>query len=182
MKNHGNFTNLTDQEWKKILVEDELLSGCNYLGYCVNETLRIDPSLRFSTIHEMAGGCQIGQFKILDKQPFIINIVGLQNNPAQWIEPEKYIPERFDPSSKFFLTPAGKRRHPMSYGPFLGGKRVCLGKTFAENIGKSILAIIFAQLSFEFEDPKIRFDKPASTFFHPQPTYRMIIKPLCELN
>lgn len=67
-------------------------------------------------------------------------------NPEQWGEPEKYIPERFDPASPYFLTPSGKRRHPMSYGPFLGGKRVCLGKTFAENIGKSILAIIFGQI------------------------------------
>jgi cytochrome P450 len=97
-------------------------------------------------------------------------------NPEQWSEPERYIPERFDPSSPYFLTPSGKRRHPMSYGPFLGGKRVCLGKTFAENIGKSILAIIFGQIEFDFENPSIRFDKPASTFFHPQPNYRVIAK------
>ena len=64
----------------------------------------------------------------------------------------------------------------MSYGPFLGGKRVCLGKTFAENIGKSILAIIFGQIEFDFEDQSIRYDKPASTFFHPQPNYRVIVK------
>lgn len=55
----------------------------------------------------------------------------------------------------------------MSYGPFLGGKRVCLGKTFAENIGKTILAIIFSTLELDFIDPNIRYDKPASTFFHP---------------
>jgi cytochrome P450 len=41
----------------------------------------------------------------------------------------------------------------MSYGPFLGGKRVCLGKTFAENIGKTILSILFTSLDFEFVDP-----------------------------
>lgn len=46
---------LDSSDWKKILLEDELLSGCNYLGFCVAETLRIDPSLRFSTIHEISG-------------------------------------------------------------------------------------------------------------------------------
>lgn len=32
----------------------------------------------------------------------------------------------------------------MSFGPFLGGKRVCLGKTFAENVLKSLLPIILS--------------------------------------
>jgi hypothetical protein len=57
MRKHGDFSNIGDSEWKKILLDDELLSGCNYLGYCVNETLRLDPSLRFSTIHQMEGEC-----------------------------------------------------------------------------------------------------------------------------
>ena len=63
-------------------------------------------------------------------------------NPKEWIEPLKYMPERFDPESKWSLTPAGNKRHPWSFGPFLGGKRVCLGKTFAESIGKLIIPMI----------------------------------------
>lgn len=77
-------SNLNNEEWKKILLDDELLNDCSYLGYCVNETLRIDPSLRFSTVHEIAGGCTISKYKILDGQEFIINIYGLQTNPEQW--------------------------------------------------------------------------------------------------
>ncbi|MFS8160466.1 MAG: cytochrome P450, partial [Candidatus Roizmanbacteria bacterium] len=61
----------------------------------------------------------------------MINIYHLHNNPDEWITPHLYIPERFDPESPFYLTPYGTKRHPMSYGPFLGGKRICLGKTFA---------------------------------------------------
>lgn len=72
----------------------------------------------------------------------MINIYHLHHNPEEWITPEKFIPERFDPESPFYLTPKGTKRHPMSYGPFLGGKRICLGKTFAENMGKCMLAII----------------------------------------
>ena len=68
----------------------------------------------------------------------------LHHNPKEWIEPESYIPERFDPTSRYYLTPSGEKRHSMSYGPFLGGKRVCLGKTFAENIGKCVMPIIMS--------------------------------------
>jgi cytochrome P450 len=76
------FNDVSADAWKKIILDDELLSTCNYLSYVVNEVLRIDPSLRFSTIHEMAGACQIGPYNIMDGQRFIIYIHGLQNNPA----------------------------------------------------------------------------------------------------
>ena len=63
----------------------------------------------------------------------------LHRNPKQWHEPEEFIPERFDPSSKYFLTPEGKKRHPMAFVPFSGGKRICTGKTFAEIVGKFVV-------------------------------------------
>ena len=76
----------------------------------------------------------------------------MHHNPKEWIDHDTFIPERFDPNSKYFLTPSGNKRHPMSFGPFLGGKRICLGKTFAESILKCILPVIFNQVDFEFED------------------------------
>ena len=66
------------------------------------------------------------------------------HNPDEWIEPESFIPERFDPLSKYFLTPKGTKRHPMSYGPFFGGRRICIGKTFTEILGRGILGVIFS--------------------------------------
>ena len=66
----------------------------------------------------------------------------VQVNPKEWIDPMKYVPERFDSESKWSLTPAGTKRHPMSFGPFLGGKRICMGKSFAESIGKLLISMI----------------------------------------
>ena len=63
----------------------------------------------------------------------------------------------------------------MSFSPFLGGRRVCLGKTFAESIGKCVLAVIMNQIQFEFVDPNVKEDKPANTFIHEQPIYRMYV-------
>jgi cytochrome P450 len=48
----------------------------------------------------------------------------------------------------------------MSYGPFLGGKRVCLGKTFAENIAKTIVPNIISQVKFRFLKPIHYEEKP----------------------
>jgi retinoid hydroxylase len=62
------------------------------------------------------------------------------------------VSERFDPESPWRLTPSGKQRQPSSYIPFLGGKRVCLGKTFAENAFKTIMPLILNEFEFEFID------------------------------
>jgi cytochrome P450 len=58
-------------------------------------------------------------------------------------------------------TPKGEKRHPMSYGPFLGGKRICLGKTFAELFVKVICAIILYKYDIEFVDKECYEKKPA---------------------
>ena len=66
----------------------------------------------------------------------------------------------------------------MSFGPFLGGRRVCLGTTLAESIGKCVLAVMMTQIQFDFVDPKVRENKPAATFFHETPTYRLYVNEL----
>ena len=105
-------------------------------------------------------------YKILKEQSISINMTYLQNNPEHWQRPLEYIPERFDPNSPFYLRPDGKKRHPMCFGPFLGGKRICLGKTFAESAAKCVLALNFGQLDFTFVDEKVRNEKPPNTLTH----------------
>jgi cytochrome P450 len=89
-----------------------------------------------------------------------VYIRGLHHNPDEWKEPEKFVPERFDPYSEWFLTPSGAKRHPMSFGPFLGGHRICLGKTFALSSLKRVLPIIIMLLDFEFVDKIVYTKKP----------------------
>lgn len=51
------------------------------------------------------------------------------------------------------MTPSGSKRHPMSFGPFLGGKRICIGKTFAETSSKFIVAMLLKKVpNLEFVD------------------------------
>jgi len=97
----------------------------------------------------------------------------LQKNKEEWIEPLAYIPERFDAKSRYYLAPSGKKRHPMSYGPFLGGKRVCIGKTFAELIAKFVVS------SFIYKFPHLEFcDKANYTSLPRYNTSNEIMIPL----
>jgi cytochrome P450 len=68
-----------------------------------------------------------------------ISIAHMCNNKSEWREPERFIPERFDPKSEWALTPSGNKRNPFSYAPYLGGSRICLGKSFVESVGKVLL-------------------------------------------
>lgn len=76
----------------------------------------------------------------------------LCNDPNEWIQPEKFIPERFDPASAYYLTPAGNKRNPFSFSPFLGGMRICLGKTFIEEVSKVTLPNLMKHFDFNLED------------------------------
>jgi cytochrome P450 len=48
----------------------------------------------------------------------------------------------------------------MSFSPFLGGKRICVGKTFAETSFRTVLPVIMNSFDFDFEDVKIKENKP----------------------
>ncbi len=87
--------------------------------------------------------------------------------------PEEFIPDRFDPKSPYYLTPDGKKRHPLSFGPFLGGKRICLGKTFAENFGKCVLSVVISQMDFTFTNSEHYKIKPPQLFVKDLPPYNV---------
>ena len=48
----------------------------------------------------------------------------------------------------------------MSFTPFLGGKRICAGKTFVEFFAKTLIPPFIMNFDFEFVDEKVKFDKP----------------------
>ena len=80
---------------------------------------------------------------------------GMHKSSAEWQRPHEFLPERFDSESPLFLTPDGKKRHPMSWAPFSGGKRICFGKTFAESNLKIILTYFTQFFDFEYVDKNL---------------------------
>ena len=84
--------------------------------------------------------------------------IGLQysaHDPDQWKQPDLYKPDRFDPASPWYLRPDGGRRNVFASSPFLGGVRVCLGKTFAEITLRVTIPLWFH--CFKFEHVKEEF-------------------------
>lgn len=53
------------------------------------------------------------------------------------------------------MTPDGSKRLPFAFSPFLGGKRICLGKTFAEIVAKFVVPALLGRLQFSYVDKEI---------------------------
>ncbi|CDW78703.1 cytochrome family subfamily polypeptide 55 precursor [Stylonychia lemnae] len=166
---------ISKEEWLQKLSLDEIQSQWKYIFMIAQENLRIEPPLRKSTPQIVTQDIEILGKKILKGMPIIFHFLGLQRNPNEWPEPMQFIPERFDPSSKHFLTAEGKKRKSGSFTPFLGGRRICLGKTFAENIIKCVTPVITSRLDFEVLKPEYRERKPPNGLFA-EPVYLMKVK------
>jgi cytochrome P450 len=93
-------------DWVKVLTYDNI-QNLNYIGMCTSESLRIDNPVLLSFDVKLKETIDLCGFMIKDSTIIHINIWELHHNPDQWINHKEYIPERFDPESKYYLTPSG---------------------------------------------------------------------------
>lgn len=100
----------------------------------------------------MSQNCQCGPLNIRKGDLLSISMFHLCNNASEWIEPRKFIPERFNSESKYYLTPKGTKRNPYSFSPFLGGMRICIGKTFVEAVSKFVIPTMLTEFKWEFPE------------------------------
>ncbi len=91
---------------------------------------------------------------------FVVHIKGIHRNPNEWQRPSEFLPERWDSNNTLSLTPSGQKRDPMSFVPFMGGKRVCFGKTFAEISGRLVTTMLVNAFQFEFVEERFQTEFP----------------------
>ena len=87
----------------------------------------------------------------------------MQNDPEQWKDPNLFIPERFDFSNDWSKTKDGKKRNPHAFAPFMGGSRICLGKTFAEIMLRFTIPLYYHFFDIELVKPEHKKDRPFVT-------------------
>lgn len=138
---------LPRREMMRRFLSVDNLNDMDFLNRVICEALRWQAPVGGSSNFLAQADIQLGKYKLLKGDGAQVMIYGLHFNSTQWQRPHEFLPERFDPKSPLFLTPAGKKRHPMSFVPFSGGSRVCFGKTFAE----ANLRIVTTYLSQHFE-------------------------------
>lgn len=152
----------------------EVAEQFEYLRLCFLETLRIDPPVPESIYGAFTETVVLNGVTVPKGDKILIAMDYIQNDPKHWQQPTKFIPERFDSSSEFYLAPNGKPRHPYAFSPFLGGQRICLGKSFAEKITVFTLSLLLWHYDFKLVDKKFSENKPKINVMGNQiPTIKM---------
>ena len=73
----------------------------------------------------------------------------MHHSENEWQQPDKFEPARFDLKSPWVTRPDGTKRNSQVFNPFLGGKRICLGKTFAEITTRLTVPLLYYHLDFD---------------------------------
>ena len=144
----------------------ESVEDLKYFVQCFYESLRMEPPTVTSGGIFTEDTTVVNGVTIRKGDQFVINMQHIQNDPEEWIAPERYIPERFDSASPYYLRPDGQKRNPFAFNPFIGGKRICLGKTFAEIVGKFVVPAMLSRLEFDFVDQDIKSGRKQKPFLN----------------
>ena len=75
----------------------------------------------------------------------------MHRHPDFWSKPNEFVPDRFSSENK-------KKHTPVSYIPFGGGPRLCIGNNFAMMEMQLIIAMIFQKYKFELVTDKDSID------------------------
>ncbi|XP_024892041.1 cytochrome P450 4C1-like [Temnothorax curvispinosus] len=101
----------------------ELLDNLKYLHRCIQETLRLYPSVFL--ISRVAGeDVKLQSYLVPAGTTLVLNIYGVHRDPNFWPNPEIFDPDRFLPERK-------RNHHCYSHIPFSAGSRNCLGQQYA---------------------------------------------------
>jgi len=145
------FENNTDVQNIDKYVTYDKLQKLEYTTMCIKEALRIDPPA-FIIHYDVKKSFTLNDIKIFKGMRCTPDITLIHNNPLIWHSPREFIPERFDPASRYYKTPSGDKRHPTSFIPFAAGPRNCIGQNFAMLEMKYLIVYMFSHFIFELNE------------------------------
>ena len=119
----------------------EDLNNLTYMTQVLNETMRRYPAA-YVTSREAVEDDMLGDVAISAEDRIMINIIGIQHDPALWPFPERFDPNRFE-------ADRAKAYDKYAFMPFLNGPRKCIGEPLSRVEMQLILATMLQSYRFE---------------------------------
>ena len=137
----------------------------HYMDAFIHEVLR-HSCVVYTTPHATTETVQLEGFTLPKGTAVYPNVWWIMNDPEHWVEPSKFMPERF-------LGPDGTFQKNDRCIPFLIGKRYCLGQNLAQHELFLFLAGLLQKLSFStvLEDASLVNIDPIVGFMHQCPEF-----------
>lgn len=128
--------------------DEDKLSQLHYLEQVINESLRLFPPIhvgnRFTNQVQNVQG-----YLVPEKARVMYSIYLSHRDAAHWQYPKQFLPERFDRSNPH-------KRPPLTYLPFGGGPRNCIGAAFAQVEAKVVLTRILQSFDLNIVSRNVR--------------------------
>ena len=115
------------------------------LDQVIKESLRLYPPIHIGN-RQVAQEMDFSEGKVPAGERLFYSIYLTQRDPAIWENAEQFCPERFA---------NGKKTPSLSYIPFGGGPRVCIGAAFGQAEARIVIARLLQTYKFEFTHHKI---------------------------
>jgi len=115
------------------------------LDQVIKESLRLYPPIHIGN-RQVAQEMDFSEGQVPAGERLFYSIYLTQRDPAIWEKAEEFCPERFA---------NGKKTPPLSYIPFGGGPRVCIGAGFGQAEARIVIARLLQTYKFEFMHHKI---------------------------
>jgi cytochrome P450 len=142
-----------------------------FLDQVIKETLRLFPPAhvgnRFAT-----EALDLQGYPVAEGTRVMVSMYLVHRDQAIWEDAQQFCPQRFDRTQE---SESAERRPSMSYIPFGGGPRNCIGATFAQIEGKVVLARVLQQFELQLS-PGQRVRPYMGVTLEPRPGVKMIVK------
>ncbi|CAN1809182.1 Desmethyl-deoxy-podophyllotoxin synthase [Linum perenne] len=138
-------TEIRKQVGQKGRVDHDDLGQLHYLKLVIKETLRLHPPGPLLPPRQAREDTMVNGYQIPEKTRIIINAWAIARDHPNWVEPEKFVPERFmlDDNGSSDYT----KGLDFSMIPFGSGRRMCPGVQY----GMTILSLCLANLVYCFD-------------------------------
>lgn len=147
------------------------LNRLSFLDQVIKETLRMFPPIhvgnRFAKEDLDLQGHHVAQ-----DSRVMVSMYLTHRDQSVWEDAEQFCPHRFDRSRQ---AEEAEKRPSLSYVPFGGGPRNCIGATFAQIEGKVVLARILEQFELSLS-PSQKVRPYMGATLEPRPGVKMMVR------
>ncbi len=124
----------------QVVQEVDQTEGKNQLlDNVIKESLRLYPPIHIGN-RRVAEEMEFAEGKVPAGERLFYSIYLTHRDPAIWENAEEFCPERFS---------HGRKTPPMSYIPFGGGPRACIGAAFGQAEARIVIARLLQTFTFE---------------------------------
>ncbi|KAF2559895.1 hypothetical protein F2Q68_00017139 [Brassica cretica] len=142
---------------KTRLIQEIDIPNLPYLQAVVKETLRLHPPGPLLP-REFQKECEIGGFYIPEKTRLVVNVYDIMRDPDLWVDPLKFMPERFLASSKSGQEDERKEK-VLKYLPFGSGRRGCPGSALGYIVVGTAIGVIVHGFEWRIDGDKVNMEE-----------------------